>query len=154
MKIRTAVPEDTPRVLDLWKEFMDFHGERDPAFIRSATGHEGFGVFLEENMKSETAHVLVADDGDGLFGYCLARIAERPPVFDIRRYGQILDLAVSGPRRRSGVGETLLGEALTWFKKQGVSRVEISVSTANEVATSFWEKHGFKTYLETRRRSL
>jgi ribosomal protein S18 acetylase RimI-like enzyme len=154
MQIRTSVSNDIPRILGLWKEFMDFHKERDPAFTRSVTGHEGFRSFVEENMKSETAQVLVADAGNSLVGYCLARITERPPVFEDRRYGQILDLAVAAPRRRGGVGEALLGEALKWFQKQRISRVDVAVSTANEVASAFWEKHGFKTYMQVRRRDI
>lgn len=154
MNIRVAVPEDIAGILILWMEFMDFHGERDPAFVRSATGHESFGSFIEENMKSENARVLVADTGDDLIGYCLARVSERPPVFDVRQYGQILDLAVCAARRRGGVGEALLKAATAWFGEKGVSRIDVAVSTANEVAAAFWEKHGFETYMETRRRTI
>ena len=63
-------------------------------------------------------------------------------------------MAVAAPMRRRDVGEALLGEALDRFRKQNVTRVDVAVSAANEAATAFWEKHGFKTYLQTRRRSI
>ncbi|NLD35815.1 MAG: hypothetical protein GX654_03015 [Desulfatiglans sp.] len=40
---REAIKEDIPRLVELWKELMDFHGARDSFFSRSnptfAIGH-------------------------------------------------------------------------------------------------------------------
>ena len=56
MKIRRAVVDDIPSVVELWKEMMDFHRERDSFFSRAEAGHDEFAGFVRENM----------DDGDRL----------------------------------------------------------------------------------------
>lgn len=60
IKYREAVEQDIPRIVDLWKEFVDFHKVRDPFFSRSKEGPENFGKFISENLRKEDAMVYVA----------------------------------------------------------------------------------------------
>lgn len=41
----------------------------------------------------------------------------------------------------------LLDEAEKWFIEKKIARIELKASVKNEVATSFWKKHGFKEYI-------
>jgi ribosomal protein S18 acetylase RimI-like enzyme len=38
-------------------------------------------------------------------------------------------------------------EILAWFRSKGVERVELTTTAQNAVASSFWQKQGFKIYM-------
>ena len=147
--IRKAVMEDVPSILELWKEMMDFHKERDRIFSRSVTGHEGFADYISGHMSRDTSCVFVAEAGKAVVGYCLAFVERYPPVLEMKEYGHVQDIAVSEKYRRKGVGQRLLREARKWFSEKGVHRIEARVATTNRISKGFWAKMGFKPYLET-----
>lgn len=147
---REAIKEDIPRLVELWKEFIDFHGARDSFFSRSKEGPENFGNFLLENMSKDDAVVYIAETEKEVVGYILAMIQDYPPVFEVKQYGLISDLAVTSEYRRSGIGMNLFNIARDWFNLKGISRAEIGVAVTNEISTSFWTKMGFRVYKESR----
>jgi ribosomal protein S18 acetylase RimI-like enzyme len=150
MKIeyRKAIEQDVPRIVDLWNEFIDFHKARDPFFSRSEEGSENFGKFISENIKKDDAIVYVAEAKKAVVAYIHASVQSYPPVFEIKKYGLIYDLAVTSGYRRKGIGEHLFCMVKEWFAKKGVKRLEIEVAVSNEVSTSFWKKMAFKPYKE------
>lgn len=149
MIIRAARSEDVGAIIELWKEFIDFHGVRDTAFKRSPEGHELFDAYLRKNIASERWLVLVAVENGRLIGYCTATVAEYPPVLERGRYGFIQDIAVTECCRGQGVGTRFVTRAELWFHRQGVTRIELHVASTNEVSQAFWNRLGFKEYLRT-----
>lgn len=154
VEIVPAKEEHIPGIIALWKAFMDFHKERDPFFTRSEDAHMQFEEYLQEMMASERAQVLVALEGEQVLAYSLAKIATYPPVYEHASYGSISDLAVKKEHRRQGIGRKLLMNIKEWFSEKGIKRLEVRVATENEVALSFWRKHGFKEYLKRMYREL
>lgn len=146
--IRQASPEDTAAIVEIWKEFMDFHAARDRHFTRSAQGHERFAEFISGRIVHDASCVLVAEQMQRVVGYCLAILSHYPPVFLYDTYGLISDLAVSASHRRQGIGKALVNQALAWFTKRDVSRIELRVAVTNDVSMAFWRKMGFKPYVE------
>lgn len=146
--IRNAREQDLDMIIELWKELMDFHKVRDPHFSRSSDGHENFLEFISGHISSESSRVLVAEHDGIIVGYCLAFIANYPPVFENVEYGQIADLAVTEKYRRTGVGEKLCREVQKWFRERKIQRIELRVAVTNEVSTSFWRKMGYRPYIE------
>lgn len=61
-------------------------------------------------------------------------------------YGSIENLFIVDRFRRRGVAGLLVEEALRWFGRQKVSRVELGVTAANVAGRRFWEKCGFCTH--------
>lgn len=147
--IRKATTEDVPSILELWKELMDFHKQRDPIFSRSPVGHDSFAEFIRGHISSETASVFVANVGADTVGYCHAIIEKYPPVLEMQKYGLVQEISVTEKYRHIGVGRRLLQEAQSWFAGKGVHRIEARVSTSNSLATDFWASMGFTPYLET-----
>ena len=148
------VPADTTHIreiLEVWKEFMDFHKDIDPVFARSKDGHITMGEHLHDLIQSEEAQVLVALDKGHVVAYSIAEIHNRPPVFQYRAYGAISDLAVKSDYRRRGIGEKLLHTMFAWFESHSMDRIELRVASKNEVGYSFWKKHGFQDYMHTLR---
>ena len=150
MTIRRARHTDVDAIGELWCEFMDFHEDYDPFYRRAKNGSKAFHTFIDEQISSRSALVLVAVHDHFVCAYLLARIDTRPPIFEDRKFGAIYDLAVSAPYRKQGVGEGLYKESVLWFKKRRIDRIELTVATSNPLATRFWEKHGFRPYYERR----
>ena len=147
--IRNATLDDLDVIATLWKEFMDFHKVRDSHFTRSSDGHANFADFIRKHISSEDSSVLVAESDSNVVAYCLATVANTPPVFEDTQYGTIFDLAVTESCRRQGIGERMFAVVRDWFKQKEIRRVEIRVSLSNETSTNFWRKMGFEPYLET-----
>jgi GNAT superfamily N-acetyltransferase len=147
MRVIPAADSHLPEMVEIWKEFMDFHGDIDPFFKRRVDGHENFVRLVKDWIRAEDSHVLVALDGERVIGYSVSIVLRHPPVLETEKYGFIDDLAVRSTHRRRGAGTAMLNEMFRWFKSVNVERVELQVVTKNRVGYRFWEKHGFRDYL-------
>ncbi len=147
--IRKAVVEDVSSIVELWKELMDFHKERDRIFSRSTTGHERFADYLKGHISKENSSLFVAEADKDIVGYCLVFIEKYPPVIELQEYCLVQDIAITEKYRRRGIGRRFLKEAQRWYSDKGIHRVEARVSTYNKAAREFWSEMGFKPYLET-----
>jgi ribosomal protein S18 acetylase RimI-like enzyme len=152
--VRAATRRDVPAIVGLWEELMDFHQARDPFFTRVHNGRRLFAKFVEENIRNEAVCVWVATVEGKIAGYCQGMLEQHPPVLAEPRYGQILDFMVAAEYRRAGIGEQLFKALCDWFRREGMRRIEVRHSTANESAARFWSKMGFQPYLQTLFRDL
>lgn len=148
VRVRPARAGDVDAMTALWTEFMDFHAERDPWFKRSESGHTRFAEFIAERLEDERSVVLVAEADGEVVGHALAMIVKRVPVFEPEDYAQIMDVAVAGKHRRSGIGMRLVQEMMRLFRQRGIRRVEVTAAVSNEAATAFWRTMGFVPYTE------
>jgi GNAT superfamily N-acetyltransferase len=147
--IRKATRRDLNAIVALGRELMDFHKALDPLFTRSADFDALFGRFVLRNIRSTAACVLVATANEQIVGYCQGMLDRHPPSILEPRYGLILDFCVAAAHRRTGVGERMFTAMRTWFRTQGIRRLEVRHSTFNEIAARFWPKMGFTPYLRT-----
>ena len=154
IEIATASETHVPQIVELWREFMDFHKDLDPRFPLRAEAPASYENYLREQMHSPDWLVLVALDGDTVVGLTVGQIMKYPPIFQRETYGYISEMAVKSDRRRQGVGELLLAKVFEWFKSKGVYRVELSVAARNPVGYPFWRKHGFTDYTHRLYRDL
>ena len=152
--IRPAVPGDLGAMGRLWVELMDFLTERDEHMAVVENAEEMWKRWTGGRIEDEDALVAVAERGGELVGFCIALLKERIPLYRRRRYGEIIELAVTAKHRGAGVGVRLYDCAVGWFKSRGVDWVCLEVSSANEVGVAFWEKCGFKPFLETMQRDI
>ena len=152
--VREATTADIPQISEVWWEFMLFHADLNPTFTPTQDGRDKFAAYLEEQLAAKSSLLLVAHADDSIVGYCLAGMAERPPVLIDCQYGMINDLAVVSSLRRRGIGEALLKSAEEWFKAAGINRVELQVMSANDLGRRFWTKMGYAVYLEKRFRDV
>ena len=148
LRVRAATSQDVPGVVEVWRNFMEFHRDLDPHHQRSDDGEVHIAAFVSAQLASDDARLWICEKDAAIVGYCLARMSQRPPVFKDRAYGEILDLAVEQPDRRRGIGTALVREALSWFAERQARRVELRVSAFNKVGLAFWRKHGFRTHIE------
>lgn len=128
-------------------ESMRFHQDIDPIYTPRDGAVSGFEeAQVRRLMNSEDGLVLAALDEERVVGYSLSEIRGPREGYEPERFGAIDHVVVTAHSRRRGIGEELLSEILKWFKSRNVGRVEIEVLAKNQVAYSFWEKHGFTDY--------
>ena len=154
VEIRKACAADIEAIVELWKELTNFHLKRDPHFKPSTTADAAFATFVGEQIEKDDSLVLVAEDGDTVVAYALAVISIRPPVFEETRYGAVYDLLVADAYRRHGIGERMVREIERWFAERSIHRIDVRVSTRNEISTRFWRRLGYEPYLETLYREI
>lgn len=154
IEIREACRTDLDEIVELWKEFMEFHRQRDPFFTRAAEGHRRFRSFVADNLDAPDWLVLVAIEEDRPVGYCMATVLEYPPVLELKRHGFVQDVAVTEVARRHGVGSALFERTEQWFRKQGITRIELNVAAANEASQAFWRRMGFRDCIHRWARDL
>ena len=77
----------------------------------------------------------VIADGKKVVGFLVARavVAE----------AEILNLCIAPEKRRSGLAEALLNEAVAELRRTRVDRLFLEVRESNTPAISFYEKHNF-----------
>ena len=138
-----------PGIVEIWKEFRDYHKELNPFHTRREGAHLSWEKFLKKMIESDDALVLVALSDDSVVGYSIARIQEYPPLFQHDKYGFISDMAVIAGQRRRRRGEKMLSMIFEWFDENHVKRVELRVEPSNPIGYSFWRKHGFKEHVHT-----
>jgi diamine N-acetyltransferase len=143
---RKATEQDIPQIVELWKEFIDFHKARDPFFSRSEEGPDNFGKYIAVNLQKDNSLVYLAESSEKIVAYILCIIQNYPPAFISKEYGLLSDIAITSEYRRQGIGKHLFHIAKDWFTGKGMKRIELGVATANEVSTSFWAKMGLKPY--------
>jgi ribosomal protein S18 acetylase RimI-like enzyme len=146
--IRRATEQDLPALQALWIEFLDFHRARDPYFTRSPQGQELFAQLVLDHLDSDRTRIVVATDRDTVIGYGIARMEEGPKVYQGDRYGYIEDVVVAARQRRRGIGTALYQALAAWLRGQGIKRIELDISTQNEVATAFWRAQGFQVFMQ------
>ena len=130
----------------LWLEFMRFHQDIDPIFTPRDGAVLGFEEYqVRRLMKSEDGLVLVALDSGRVVGYSLSEIRSSRGL-ELETFGAVDHVAVTASYRRRGIGEEMLSEILKWFQSRNIDRVELEVLAKNQVAYSFWKKHGFTDY--------
>ena len=147
MEITVATENHVLEIIELWKEFMDFHKDVDPRFPMSKNAHLSFEKHVRNSINSEDSHILVALDKDRVVGFSTAQIGKYPPVFERDTYGLISNMTVQSNYRRQGIGEQLLAKIYEWFESRNIDRIELSVAAKNQIGYSFWKKHGFRDYL-------
>jgi GNAT superfamily N-acetyltransferase len=157
MKIEVirANEQHIPELGDLWMEFMRFsqnieaiHEPKDdaiPVYIAE---------YLRPVMEAENSLVLVALDGDRVVGYSYSLIVGPFNLVKREKYGIIHDMFITPQYRGMGVAKMLFNEIIKWFNSNGVNRVELDVMTRNPMATTFWEKLGFRDLNRTLYRQI
>jgi ribosomal protein S18 acetylase RimI-like enzyme len=130
----------------LWLEFIRFHQDIDPIFTPRDNAVSGFEEYhLRRILKSKDGLGLVALDRGRVVGYSLSEIKETGGL-KLEKIGYVHEVAVTVGYRRRGIGEKMFDEILKWFHSKNIDRVELEVTAKNQVAYSFWKKHGFTDY--------
>lgn len=90
--------------------------------------------------QSDTDYVVAAYDGENMVGWLHAVIMQRVTA---GRFVEIVGLVVSEECRRTGIGRSLVRNAMKWSASNGISRVRVRTQTHRKDAHSFYRDLGF-----------
>ncbi len=96
---------------------------------------------LDELVRSEASHLLVARDDNGTIVGSLTLVVFRIPTA-VRAW--IEDVVVDEAARGQGVGETLNREALRIAKEHGARTVDLTSRPSREAANRLYQRLGFE----------
>lgn len=144
IRIVNARQKDIEQVVELWKDFVDYHASLHPFYKRSKNALGASRKYFLKTIGSPVRQLFVAIDGKTVVGFALAEVGKYPPVFIHKKYGMIIDLYVDPAYRRHGLGRTLYLKMKEWFARRGLTRIELTVAAANKTAWTFWKKMGFQ----------
>lgn len=135
MRIREAIKEDMPQVLNLIKELAVFENEPDAVEINvEVLEREGLG-------ENALFTCYVAEKEDEIVGVALV-------YFRFSTWkGRMLhleDLIVKEDQRGNGIGEALYKKVMEFAYNRGLKRVAWDVLDWNEGAIRFYERSGAK----------
>lgn len=145
--VRRMKVNEIPRVTELWREMMDYHLSLDPHFELTVDSDKTYQEYLRSTMENYDSAIFVADLDGRIVGYTIGMILSNPAVFALDRYGFISEMGVDDACQRSGVGQRMWEHACRWFKRRGISVLQLNVSPRNEKGYSFWKKMGCKEFL-------
>ncbi|NOX72087.1 MAG: GNAT family N-acetyltransferase [Alphaproteobacteria bacterium] len=142
--IRSATPEDVPRLALLNSQIQNWHVRIYPKYFNAVTDPAAFEPFWADMVTSSNHVVLLADTDDEIVGYALVERQSREQNTFMRPANRIYlhHIHVGQQMRRSGIGRALMVE----IEKLAGAETEIALDTwqLNTAAHEFFQAHGFE----------
>ena len=151
MVIRQAKKEDIGQISDLEQKLLDYHKKFDePVYATSIESRSSFSNWLSKRIEDENFISFVFTVNNKIFGYITGWIDERPPIYEIRKFGYLSNIFVD-EKYRSGTGaaEDLAYRLFDWFKQKGIKYVKTSCDERNNTGLNFFYSLQFKNYSKT-----
>jgi len=99
-------------------------------------------------MADRTRRVLVAVADGQVVGYTIGHLARTLRSWRCRVCGWVTDICVAPDWRRTGVGDKLFAALCVWFRRHGLTVVQLNVAALNPASQAFWRAQGFVDYLD------
>ena len=128
------------------KMVVDRNPSLKPYCEHLSDASEKFRIYAKRCIHSKNAVIFLAENKDGILGYCLCIIKKNIPIFKVKLLGHIRDLYVEKKYRNQGISSMLINEALEWFKSKNIKHTSIMVSPENPKAHKIYGKWGFNDY--------
>lgn len=145
--IRRARQSDFDAVTALWQEMMDFHLSIDQRFDLAIDNRDSYKEYLTSIYENYDYAIFIAERDHKIIGYTIGMILNNPPVFSLKRYGFIAEMAVTADQQKGGVGREMWNHLRRWFHRRGITVMQLNVSPHNEKGYNFWKKMGCTEFL-------
>lgn len=163
IKIRKATLDDVDSIVSMWHGLMRHHRElvkrdkiRKPWHVPASDAEAHFRRWVKKWIRSPNGLVLVAEADGDIAGYALNQIKDKGtiPVYRIQKLGYMSDLYVKPGYRGKGISSRLKTTVFQWFRKNGVTYVDIGFHVGNTRAQKIYRLWGFAEYTTTMRRKV
>lgn len=152
MNARKARIADLPKLVDVWKAFMNEHRaivcEHEPRYESlyrlQPNAPRLIADYFRRMIHSKNARLAVAEDeGNEIVGYALGKIKKNIPVYAVSSLGELTDLYVEADHRGIGVGRRLMDAVDSWFQAKAMKWATVGVNAHNARARILYKKHGY-----------
>jgi ribosomal protein S18 acetylase RimI-like enzyme len=143
--IRLATDADLPALVQLHSMVQDLHAGNVPNAIKAMSDAPACLEFLRKLLVEPANCVVVAEANGSVVGYLFAQEVKREENW-LRPAAHIFILehiAVAAAHQRKGIGHKLIVRFFAEAKRRGIGRAEVVCWNFNDVATRFFQKHGF-----------
>jgi len=147
--IRIARNDDIQDIVLIWSEIMQFLVNCNPDYRQNKDGESAFGLLIKRTIDDPKSIIIVYEADGTIVGFCWALIERLPEWFGSEEIGLIRYLAVSETNRQYGIGKKMAKYVIKWFHDMGINRIEVYVLKGIPAST-FWEKMGFKVFIDRR----
>lgn len=133
---RPAEPRDARPFQSFWRAIV-----AEGRYVRTEevnTPTRAYRARFRRSWTDREAQV-VAVDGGRVVGHVFVQREVHP----VTRHVATLGIAVAADHRGSGIGATLMGEALRWARSVGVEKIMLSVYPHNHAAIALYRRFGF-----------
>lgn len=146
MQIREMKSEELDDVLELHleglKDEIDLLNLIVPGKQVDLTGRVQLKKTIYQMLHLAECNIFIARTEKEILGYCLAT-KRVYPVENPKICGCINGIYIKPDARKQKLGSQLFDLAVSWFKSQRVSYVELYHMLNDERAKEFWKKMGF-----------
>jgi ribosomal protein S18 acetylase RimI-like enzyme len=146
MQIRKAKIGDVPRIAEMAVDFNRYLDGIERYYPLSKNLKKLFLDYFKKNIYSSRSFLLVAAEGEKIFGFALAKIRKTSLMWDKRLYGEITHMYLEKKYQRIGVANGFLSHVYKWFQRKKISEVELTVLGKNQQGRKAWKKYGFREY--------
>ena len=153
MKIRFAMCEDVPGILQLLQQVGQVHHEGRPDLFRNNAQKYGASQVIRM-LETSDCPIFVAVKDDKVLGYCFCRVktVSQDPVFCDRTELYIDDLCVDEACRRQGIAKALYAQVVQYATMRKCHHITLNVWSFNEAAMAFYRSCGMqpqRIFMET-----
>ena len=140
--VRPGTAADVDAVVPLWRRLYEDQTARGMLVRVPADGAAEWA----ESMRAIVGRfgcLVVSQTPGGIVGFAAGRLRNLPRHFGGASAGFISDVWVEPSARGHGLAALMIQEAVTWFRTQGVRRVELQVIAGNDTAAALYARLGF-----------
>lgn len=146
MQIRKAKIGDVPKIAEMAVDFNRYLDSIDQYYPLSKDIKRLSLDYFRKNIYSSRSLLLVAVEGEKIFGFALAKIQKTPLMWGKRPYGEITHMYLEKKYQRMGMTDEFLSHIYKWLREKKIKEVELTVLEKNKQARKAWKKYGFREY--------
>lgn len=143
VRFREASSEESEMIARLIVRLKRLNEEFDSHLKVREDAHKNAVAYVKESLSGDKVLLLVAESANKIVGVLRAELRDRlfydPPVA-----GVIVDFYLLPEYRRHGTGKRMIDEATQRLKKMGAQIIIAEFPLQNKIASSFYEKLGFR----------
>ena len=140
VSFRQATAADLPAIVDLWEVMQLHHTPYDPLYypLKPRQAYlEAIRPHLLKMIEEPGTQFLIAETKGRAVAYLIARMGQKPPVFQEIKTMTIQEVAVLPEYRRQGIMRRLYDEVEAEARRRGVAIVELMVDVDNPAQAAY-----------------
>lgn len=149
MTIRQATGDDIKTLVELYREFHEYHVFSVPDRLRIPEQYddEQTSELIQRILDSDEAALFVAKDHGQLVGLAQVDLKrdDLHPATIAYTYGYLQSLMVTESMRGQGIGRRLVQAAHHWAAKHGATEMRLSTWEHQQGPQAFYEAIGYRT---------